>query len=65
MNVKCLFRGHDWKTVSTQNLKPKPDGALKLRLENFVPCDLGEATYAALFKRCAREGCGKTTTEII
>lgn len=62
MNIKCIIRGHDWKTLRTAYLKPKPDGALKVKLESFDEVPLSEASYWGEFKRCER--CGKNTVEI-
>lgn len=60
---RCRIGRHRWVTIETINLKPKTDGRLKLTLEDFDRCEIGEAKYWATVRRC--EDCGKVETEIL
>ena len=62
MKLKCLIGQHDLEDVETIYLKPKKDGRLKITIDDFDRCDMGEATYWATTRRCRR--CGKVFTEI-
>ncbi len=60
---RCLIGQHDWQTLRSIPLKPKTDGRLKLTIDDFDKCEIGEAKYWADVRRCTK--CGKTETEIL
>lgn len=62
MNFRCLAGRHDWKDVETIYLKPKTDGRLKLKVDDFDRCEIGDAKYWGARRRCRL--CGKEVTEI-
>lgn len=62
MKFACLTGRHDYEMTETIYLKPKLDGRLKLKLDDFDRCEIGEAKYWGTVRKCRL--CGKVVTEI-
>lgn len=60
---RCRIGRHRMVQVESIPLKPKTDGRLKLTIDDFDRCEIGEATYWCDVRRCA--DCGKIEKEIV